>query len=85
MLDDKSAVPRSRYGPKMRAIDHKHLLNIFFNGLKNLCVKASTGIVLSLLILFLETVHAEPFRVKEVSVGLPLARVLRDSLTLEVS
>ena len=72
----RTLVPRSRYGPKMRAIAHNHLLNGFERFEKSLCVKESTDIVLSLLVLFLETFHAEPFRVKEVSVGHPLARVL---------
>ena len=67
--------PCSRYGPKMRAIAHNHLLNGFERFEKS-CVKESTDIVLSLLVLFLETFYAEPFRVKEISVGLPLARVL---------
>ena len=69
-------VPRSRYCPKMRAIAHNHLLNRFERFEKSLYVKESTDIVLSLTVLLLETFHAEPFRVKEISVGLPLARVL---------
>ena len=69
-------VPRSRYRPKMREIAHNHLLNRFERFEKSLYVKESTDIVLSLIVLFLETFYAEPFRVKEISVGLPLARVL---------
>ena len=85
VLDAESVVQRSRYRQKMKAAVQNCSLNIFQPSERSLNVEASTGSVLSFLVLFPERFHTEPFRVKEVSVGLPLARVLRDSLALALS
>ena len=62
----------------MRVADQCHLLNRFQRFEKFLCVKAGNDIVLSLLELFLETFHMEPFHAIAVTFDLLIARVLRD-------
>ena len=73
MFDVRSVVQRSRYHPEMRVVYQCHLLNRFQRFEKFLCVKAGNDIVLSLLELFLETFHREPFHAIEVTFDLLLA------------